>query len=61
MHTFWRALLAALVTCAPSCPRAAVTDTIRGQIADVDAFVQKPDVLAYGQLCAVRVSCVPLV
>lgn len=34
----------------------AVTDTIRGQIADVDAFVQKPDVLAYGQLCAMMAS-----
>lgn len=34
----------------PPCP---VTDTIRGQIADVNAFVEKPDVLAYGCLCSV--------
>lgn len=34
-------------------PPASVTDTIRGQIADVNAYVEKPDVLAYGMLCAV--------
>jgi sodium-dependent phosphate transporter len=29
-----------------------VTDTIRNQIADVGAFAEKPDVFAYGMLCA---------
>ena len=29
-----------------------MTDTIRNQIADVGAFAEKPDVFAYGMLCA---------
>ncbi|PSC68172.1 Phosphate-repressible phosphate permease isoform A [Micractinium conductrix] len=33
-----------------------VTDTIRNQIADVDAFEEKPDVFAYGMLCAMMAS-----
>ncbi|KAL4447592.1 hypothetical protein ABPG75_004811 [Micractinium tetrahymenae] len=35
---------------------AGVTDTIRGQIADVNAFVEKPDVLSYGLLCSMMAS-----
>ena len=36
----------------PLSPLPAVTDTIRNQIADVGAFAEKPDVFAYGMLCA---------
>ena len=35
-----------------------MTDTIRNQIADVSAFHQKPDVFAYGMLCALTAAAI---